>query len=193
VVDIDPKVLDLAHRYFFLDRTPQIRTVAEDGRMFVRKSRDQYDCVVLDAFTIGGRIPFHLVTREFLALCRQRMTAHGVLVMNLNSAVRGPSARIFQSMYRTMASVFPNTYVFAVDHRQWGLERSMNVILVATQDKARLSPEQWAARARRYRSNCYVTGDRVRQMAGDLLVDLPDLRGAPLFSDDYAPIETMPF
>src|SRR5205085_4421486 len=70
VVDIDPKVLDIAQSHFFLEPTPQVKLTAMDGRLFVRQSTQQYDCIVLDAFTIGGRIPFHLVTDSFFGLCR---------------------------------------------------------------------------------------------------------------------------
>ena len=115
VVDIDPKVLELARTHFFLDDSPKIKTFAEDGRMFLRRVQSKYDCVILDAFCAGGRIPFHLVTREFLELCREKMTPDGVFVMNINSAIEGPLARIFHSMYRTIDAVFPNTYVFAMD------------------------------------------------------------------------------
>ena len=58
VVDIDPKVLELAHTYFFLDDSPEIKTIAEDGRMFVRRVQSKYDCVILDAFSAGGAYPF---------------------------------------------------------------------------------------------------------------------------------------
>ena len=58
VVDIDPKVLELAKKYFFLDESPEIKTIAEDGRMFVRRVQSKYDCVILDAFSAGGRSTF---------------------------------------------------------------------------------------------------------------------------------------
>ena len=193
VVDIDPQVLELARTHFFLDDSPKIQTIAADGRMFVRRVGSKYDCVVLDAFSAGGRIPFHLVTREFLELCRAKMTADGVFMMNINSAIDGPLARIFHSMYRTIDSVFPNTYVFAEEHRKAGEHESTNIILMATCREERISPRQWADRAKAHRSNSYITSDRLRQMIEDLLVDLPDTARAPIFSDDYAPIETMPF
>lgn len=193
VVDIDPRVLELARSHFFLDETPRIRTIAEDGRMFVRTAPARYDCVVLDAFTIGGRIPFHLVTREFFQLCRDRMTERGVFVMNLNSAVDGPLARIFQSMYRTVAGVFPQTYVFAKDYLVAGRHQSVNVILLATRDPERVPPEAWVERAAGHQSRSYITAERMQKMARDLVVELPPLADAPVFTDDYAPIETMPF
>ena len=85
VVDIDPKILEIARREFFLQPSPLIRTIAMDGRMFLRKAPDRYDCIVLDAFTIGGRIPFHLVTREFFQLCSEKLSDDGILVMNINT------------------------------------------------------------------------------------------------------------
>ena len=193
VVNVDPKVLELARTHFYLEDGPRIHTFAQDGRMFVRTVQSKYDCVVLDAFSAGGRIPFHLVTREFLQLCREKMTADGVFMMNINSALEGPLARIFQSMYRTIEAVFPNTYVFAVEHRGYGDDRTMNIILLATCGEERLSPQEWAARARDYRSDSYVKEDRLQQMVEDLLVRPPDTSRAPIFTDDYAPIETMPF
>ena len=86
VVDIDPRVLEIATEYFYLPQTPAIRLIDQDGRMFLRQTDATYNCIVLDAFTIGGRIPFHLVTREFLELCQQRLTEDGVFVMNFGSA-----------------------------------------------------------------------------------------------------------
>ena len=192
VVDIDPKVLDLAHKYFHLEENPRIRTVAEDGRMFMRKAESKYDCVVLDAFS-ARCIPFHLVTREFLELCRDKMSEDGVFVMNVLGAIEGPSSEIFQSMYRTMDSVFPQTYVFGVGYRPSEKSTGRNIILLATRSKQRIPREEWLARAARYRSNSHVQGKELQQMVGDLVEDLPDLARAPLFSDDYAPIETMRF
>ena len=50
VVDIDPKVLELARTHFFLGDSPKIKTFAEDGRMFLRKTESRYDGIILDAF-----------------------------------------------------------------------------------------------------------------------------------------------
>jgi spermidine synthase len=193
VVDVDPKVLELARTHFHLEEHPKIRLTAKDGRIYVRQSTATYDCIILDAFSAGGRIPFHLVTKEFLQLCADRLAPDGVFLMNINSALEGPRAQIFQSIYRTFDAVFPNTYVFAMDHQQRPTQFTMNVILLGTRDKTRLTRAQWATRAADYRSTSYVNPRMVRAMVDDLLVTLPDMSRAPLFTDDYAPIETMPF
>ena len=193
LVDIDPKVLELSRTHFFLEDTRRVRTIAKDGRMFVRDTGHKYDCIVVDAFSAGARIPSHLATREFLQLCDQKMTEDGVFVMNIISAVDGPLAGIFHSMYRTVESVFPNTYVFAADHQARGRDQSMNIILLATKTEERIPREEWTARAEGYRSESYVENETIERAVRDLLVDVPDTSAAPLFTDDYSPIDTMPF
>ena len=194
VVDIDPKVLELARTHFYLEDPPNIRKIAADEP---------------DAHPPGGgplrlprprrlqhrqRIPFHLVTREFLSLCSDKLTEDGTFVMNINRAVDGPQARIFHSMLRTIEAVFPNTYTFAKDRRLGSEPRdSRNIILLAINGDRRLTGPQWSELAEQHESDSYVKKDQLRQMVQDLLVDLPDLSRAPVFTDDYAPIETMPF
>jgi spermidine synthase len=196
VVDIDQKVLDLTTEYFFLPDDPHIHTIAKDGRIFVRDAKDPYDCLVLDAFTIGGRIPFHLVTQEFFEQCSERMTEDGIFVMNINSAIEGPTAGIFRSTYRTLDTVFPQrVYVFQKPGER-GTHNpvvSTNVIFVATKSERRIMPRQWKALAAEYRSDSYIGATTLTRLVDDLLEDVPDVSTAPLFTDDYAPIETMPF
>jgi spermidine synthase len=194
VVDIDQKVLDVARDDFHLDPAPQLRLIAADGRTFVRNADDgRYDAIILDAFTIGGRIPFHLVTREFFALCRQKLAPGGVFVMNINSAVQGPNAAIFQSMYKTLDDAFPGAYAFALGSQYGVRDRSTNIILLAVNSDDGISPEQWSRRAAAYQSSSYIDALQVQQMTKDLIQTLPDMQSAPLFTDDYAPIETMTF
>ncbi len=193
VVDIDPTVLRAAREHFFLEDDPRIRTISQDGRMFLRRARDPYDCIVLDAFTIGGRIPFHLVTREFLQLCLAHMTDDGVFVMNINSSLEGPHAAILRSMQATIEAVFPASYVFVKDQRAAGPLNSTNIVLVATKSSTRLTPAEWSQRAERHTSNSYVQREHLRRAVSDLLPTNPDVSTVTVFSDDYAPIETMSF
>jgi spermidine synthase len=193
LVDIDEAVLRVAETDFHMEKSPQIRPIAADGRTFVRSApAGHYDAIILDAFTIGGRIPFHLITKEFFALCRDRLAAGGVLVMNINSAAHGEKARIYQSMYKTIDAVFPQTHAFVVGRQFIRSGDSTNIILVAVNDQTPLSRSDWEDRADAYESNSYVDRTRVRRMIDDL-VSPPTASVAALFTDDYAPIETMTF
>jgi spermidine synthase len=194
VVDIDEEVLRVAREYFYMPAAATIRPVAADGRSFVRDAEDgHYDAIILDAFTIGGRIPFHLVTREFFSLCRAKLAPGGVLVMNINSSLRGPSSAIYQSMFKTIDEAFPHVHAFAVGSRGMLVKDSTNVMLVAVNADEELTREDWAARAAAYESSSYVDRRQVETMVGDLVTTPPEVKGAALFTDDFAPIETMAF
>ena len=77
LVEIDQRVVDLSLKYFHLEPSDRLRIHVEDGRNFIRHSKTKYDLVILDAFTIGGQIPFHLTTREFFNEIEQTLSPDG--------------------------------------------------------------------------------------------------------------------
>jgi spermidine synthase len=193
VVDVDRRVLQIAHEQFFMPEGGNLRAIAEDGRMFLRGAEPGYDVIVLDAFTIGGRIPFHLATREAFALARARLAPGGVFFMNINSSVGGESGGIFASVGRTLEAAFPSVQAFV---HEWRVDprtsRDRNIIFVAAADPLP-SPEEWMLRAVRFRPHSSLPPESVRDMARDLMPQLPDFSKATLLTDEHAPIETMRF
>lgn len=193
VVDVDKRVLEVAERWFHMPVSERVRPVARDGRMFLRDAEPGQGCIVLDAFTIGGRIPFHLTTVEAFGEARERLATDGVFVMNINSALEGERAEIFHAVARTLTEAFPTVYAFAVHHSVDGATRvSRNVIFVATLQERRLEPEEWLARVDDYPLRGPVTRPALRRMIADW-VELPDLTGVRPLTDELAPIETMRF
>ncbi|MBD0318347.1 MAG: fused MFS/spermidine synthase, partial [Thermoleophilia bacterium] len=72
-VELDPVVVDVAHRYFHVPENDARLTVeVGDGRQLLARSDERWDVIVIDAF-FADAIPFHLVTREFLELARGRL------------------------------------------------------------------------------------------------------------------------
>src|SRR4029079_10665980 len=116
LVEIDQRVVDLGLKYFHLEPSERLRIYVEDGRSFVRRSQTKYDLVILDAFTIGGQIPFHLTTREFFNEIKQTLSPDGVVLANINGTLRGRRSRIMRSEYKTLVTVFPNVYLFPYLH-----------------------------------------------------------------------------
>jgi spermidine synthase len=83
-VDIDPAVIAVAERYFGLRADARLRTIAADGREYVRQARRagrRYDAVLLDAFDNDG-IPPALFDRSFLTDVRGLLTEDGVFLAN---------------------------------------------------------------------------------------------------------------
>jgi hypothetical protein len=64
---------------------------------------------------------------------------------------------------------------------------------VASKAAERLSAAEWAARADRYQSSSYVTTTDAQAMVTDLMDGAAIDPAAPVFTDDYAPIEMMAF
>jgi spermidine synthase len=102
VVEIDPVIVDVAHRFFGLPTDDErLRVHVGDGRHFVESSRDTYDIMVLDAY-FKDAMPFGFATEEFFALASARLTDRGVMAYNLVSALSGERST---SMCRLLAGV----------------------------------------------------------------------------------------
>ncbi len=194
VVDIDRRVLEIAGSYFFMPQSPKIHPVAADGRMFFRNPVGMYDCIVLDAFTVGGRIPFHLATREYFEVLRSHLAPGGVFLMNISSTLGGERSEIYKAVYRTVSDVFPHVLVFA---RGYGQNKNpdalRNIILLGTTGTAPVTVPQLLSAIGTYPARTYITTGMMKEMVGNCIEPPGDIGKIPLMTDEFAPIETMSF
>ncbi len=105
-VEIDPKVIEIARDYFAL--TDTVRVFNQDGRIFVSLGEKKYDIVIIDAYTQQIYIPFHLTTMEFFSQVKKRLSAEGVLAMNVSSARE--DSMLIESINNTLRLVFGHVY-----------------------------------------------------------------------------------
>ncbi|MGK0178973.1 MAG: spermidine synthase, partial [Nitrospinales bacterium] len=114
VVEIDPKVIEVSKKYFYLRESNRYRVFEEDGRVFIqnRKGQEPYDWIILDAFK-SGSIPYHLKTYEFYKEIRAILKPEGIVGSNLYG--KGNSLKPRDT--KTFMSVFPNIYCFEDDER----------------------------------------------------------------------------
>jgi predicted membrane-bound spermidine synthase len=82
-VDVDPAVLEIAQQYGGIRPDSRIELVEDDARVFLRRDGRRYDFILVDAYQVD-QIPLHLISREFFALARARLTPGGVLFLNTN-------------------------------------------------------------------------------------------------------------
>lgn len=80
-VEIDGELSAIGRRWFDM-RNPRLRTVHEDARPFLRRTRARYDVISLDTYR-QPYIPFYLTTREFFALAHSRLAPGGVMIVNV--------------------------------------------------------------------------------------------------------------
>jgi hypothetical protein len=67
------------------------------------------------------------------------------------------------------------------------------MILIATKDEAEISRTEWLERAEQFETESPVDETKIRYMASDLVPLPPADASTPVFTDDYAPLETMEF
>jgi spermidine synthase len=105
-VELDPKVEELARSHMDFKPTERTPVATMDGRLYVKRSREQWDWLILDAFR-GGYVPPHLKTQEFYRECAARLADDGVFITNLHAGTE-----LFYSDLKTLRSVFPQVVLF---------------------------------------------------------------------------------
>lgn len=200
LVEIDQKVVDLGLSHFHLEPSERLRIHVEDGRNFVRRTTTTYDLVILDAFTIGGQIPFHLTTREFFNEIKQRLAPGGVVLANINGTMRGRRSRVMRSEYKTVATVFSNVYVFPhlldAERRESAVldhDRPRSIILIAFDGSSIWTRDSVMAIAEKLHAADIVRTPAFLEDAGQFFAGQLETGDVPLLTDDYAPVDTMVF
>jgi len=109
-VEIDPTLVDVAHRYFHLDE-PNVHPVVDDARYWLATESGRYDVIAMDAYR-QPYIPFQLTTKEFFQLASQRLEPDGAVVVNAGRTAA--DYRLVAALASTMAAVFPSVYLVDV-------------------------------------------------------------------------------
>jgi len=132
VVEIDPKMTEIARRFFRLEDDPRLSIFHEDGRIFLNHAgSDTYDAVLMDAFGSLFSVPYQLTTLEAVQQISRVLKGNGVVIFNLGSAIRGPGSRFLQAELATYRHVFPHVHLFKVN-AGYSDEQLQNLIIVAS-------------------------------------------------------------
>ncbi len=188
VVEIDPEVVRVAKQYFDLPDDPRLRVFAEDGRRFIKRSKDTYDIIVMDAY-YADALPFHLTTEEFLRQAKARLAPDGVLAYNVIGSVEGERSKLFRSMYRTASGVWRQLWVFPIGIGENGLRGENRNIIVLASDN-RLTEDELRARIEN-RVSGLVTVPGFKDYGRDLWTDRVPTSDVPLLTDQHAPTDAL--
>jgi len=185
IVEIDPKVVELAQSYFGLQLDGRTHAYVADGRTFLASgegSAQKYGIIFMDVYKSESAVPYHLATLEAVRLEKARLAPGGVVVVNVLSAPEGRRSPMFRSVYKTYLQAFGTLYVFPVEPEN-PLQRQ-NIIIIAT-DSPRLSKQEFIALA----EHSGDTGLVARAEAyWENEIPLDDV---PVLTDDYAPVESL--
>jgi len=197
VVEIDPKVDEVARKYFGFPQDERLKVYIEDGRMFLRDVEKKYDLIMVDAY-YADSIPFHLTTQEFYQLVRSRLKPGGVVAYNMIGAVAGPKSKLFRSMHLTFSRVFPVNYVFPLEYSQGNEEYYRNILVFGVEQGGNgqklgslpLGRDEIAAIAEEL-AGTKVTIKGFATFTRDLYQKTPNYQDAVLLTDKYAPIDSL--
>ena len=172
-VELDQRVIDVAKQYFALRETPRVRYIAADGRVFLNRSKDRYDLILLDAYR-GGYVPFHLLTREFYTLVKSRLTPGGAVAFNVHDGTK-----LYHSTVKTLGEVFPTLDLYPSGVGE--------VIAIASADP-KFNRDVLATRAaalqERYKFRFPLPEVLKRRMANPQR----EAKGGVTITDDFAPV-----
>jgi spermidine synthase len=101
--EIDRTVVSLARKYFGIATNDRMKVFIEDGREYLARQTPatRYDIILVDCYTGAGHHPYSLSTTEFYALCKDHLTAGGVVATNLVS-----SDPLFEKKVNTFTNSF---------------------------------------------------------------------------------------
>lgn len=136
VVEIDPAIIAIARRYFFVDRlmreydadgADRLGIICADGREYLEKCADvgsraeccsdrcadrcagRYNVIINDSFK-GGVPASRLMTVEAARSARECLTPGGLYMANAVSALEGDGARMLRAVAAALAQVFAHVY-----------------------------------------------------------------------------------
>lgn len=99
-VEIDPGVITAARNYFGIVDSERVKYFDADGRVYLNRSKKKYDLILVDAFH-GGFVPFHLLTKEFYQLLKNRLNPGGAAAFNVHDG-----SKLYASTVLTLGEVF---------------------------------------------------------------------------------------
>ena len=188
-IEIDPDVVEVARKFFHFQEDSCQRVHGGDGREFLTRADDRFDLILLDAY-YADNMPFHLVTREFFDTARRKMTAEGVLVINLIGSLRGPDSATIRAAIKTLSSVFPQVYIFSTfGNRGHVLSEIQNVVVLASKALERMSMKEMERRAIGLGRDLFP--DPVSKIRSSYYNGPLEQDDVELLTDDAAPLDNL--
>ncbi len=183
VAEIDPEVIRVAEEYFAVNvSNPRLHIYNDDGRIFLTRSAQKYDLVVLDAYS-KSYVPFHLMTSEFFQQITEHLNGGGSVISNLIAPI-GNGAQLLDAEVKTMNNAFPNVYLFPV--RGTDYADPQNIEILATLLPTHLSKTDFVSLAE---NTTTVKISSMKDYVANYYTLQPN--DAPVLTDNFAPVETM--
>lgn len=176
VVEIDPAVTATAEEHLYVS-TDGMRVLHTDARVALQRlDGERFDVIVGDVYQ-DLAVPYHLTTREFVALVKTRLSPEGLYLLNLTDIF--PDPLLVKSIVKTLGEQFRQVHVWIEEPPTKPTRISF---LVSATDGAEPPVRITAQRGFERR---WVRVTEVLVATGTPMDDLPVL------SDDFVPVERL--
>ncbi len=174
-VELDPKIISLAERYFPEPalRSPRVHLHNLDGRLFLKTTASRFDVIIVNLPEPQTAQLNRFYTREFFAEAARKLNPAGVLSFRLRGAENYISPELggfLRCIHKTLRSVFPDVVVIPGETIHFSASNQAGMLTV--------SPETLLARLRernlhtRYVREYYIPfrmmPDRMRDLEREL-------------------------
>lgn len=166
VIEIDGKLIELAHSHFDLPYSNRLKTYSQDGRHFIQHTDKTYDVVYLDAFNDLRSIPFQLTTQEFFTEIEGVLDPEGAVLINALSSLAQDKTDMIDALVNTVRTAFPYVKVLRVEP-DMPIDSLQSLCIVAMKKPIELTSKQ--------------IEDQEISLSGESLI----------LRDDYVPIERL--
>ncbi len=174
VIEIDPKITQIARDHFNLVDSPKLNITHADARVFLNTTANKYDVILWDAFGSFVSIPYQLTTIEVAQKKFDMLSSDGVVILNVIGSLQWNNARFLEAEYKTYSEIFPEVFIIPVYSSN--SNASQNIMLVASKN-----PEL----AKQWVSNTQYLDLFSRKM----VLNIPD--STEILTDNYAPVDYM--
>lgn len=131
-VEIDPAIIEIAKKYFYLKPIPTTKIITDDAVNFITLPGKNYDVIYMDAFlkpsaeTDSTGVANKFKASTFLQKIKSRLKKNGIVVFNINNHEK------MQDDIKNIQAEFPQVYFFQKN-------RAGNLIVVGSTDSNRVS------------------------------------------------------
>lgn len=109
-VEKDEVVINLAHKYFDIDRFRNLELICEDAYTFVQTCNKNFDVIIVDLF-IDDQVPKCFHEKEFLKQVNQLLLHHGILFFNTIVNTQKQKAE-FNELAANMEEIFGHSLTY---------------------------------------------------------------------------------
>ena len=141
VVEIDEKITEIAHEYFYLDKLKKdynldekkrLNIIIQDGRIYLNSNTKKYDAILNDSFS-GDTPAKTLTTIEAVNRIYNSLKPNGMYLTNIISALEGEDANFIKAEVKTLKACFKNVYVIPCRDKNVK-DRVQNNMVIATDE-----------------------------------------------------------